>query len=584
MRELRWVYAGDGEVGVWCLQWLIEAGFRPVGLLTSGERREVKSTLTGLCPHLGGDQVKGLDVLATQEGRDWLRETAVDLIVSVSVPGVLSEGIASGARSGWLRSASPGMKARAVGSEENVAIKSAVVEWVSAEDGEVRRTWRKDPAPLASSVVIQPPADFQRVEFELFREAWLWVHSNEPAPGISLHAPAEPKGACVPTSHKVAPPLWVPQPENIKAPAGRLRVIDAGDEAEWTRILGRVQRFDCYHTAGYHRLAELNGEGKAHLFVYEQGGCTVALPLLIRPIEGISGWEDGGKPYSDATSVYGYPGPVIGGATQGGVCIQTFQTQLANELHARRVVSVFSRLNPILPETDVLRGLGEIVFVGNTVSIPLRDPLDVQWAQFRTTLRRVITKLQREGVQCVEDLSGESLEAFVEVYLQTMERLNAGSYYRFGLGYFKELCSALRSHVHLFVAKAEGKVVAGALFFECKGIVQYHLSGTRNEHLKAAPMKLVIDTARRWAAARGCEYLHLGGGVGAEEDSLFHFKAGFSQKRHAFSCWKWVVNEGAYGEIASSVREHQRLAGLRPSASNYFPAYRVAGVSGEVLS
>ena len=78
--------------------------------------------------------------------------------------------------------------------------------------------------------------------------------------------------------------------------------------------------------------------------------------------------------------------------------------------------------------------------------------------------------------------------------------------------------------------------------------------------------------------------MHLGGGVGAAEDSLFNFKAGFSQKRHAFSCWKWVVNEGAYDEIASSVREHQRLAGLRPSASNYFPAYRVGGVSAEVLS
>ena len=584
MGELRWVYAGDGVVGVRCLQWLIEAGFQPVGLLTSGDRRELDSTLMGLCPHLGGGEVKKLDVLATQVGRDWLRESAVDLIVSVSVPGVLSGGIALGARSGWLRSASPGMRAGAAGLDNDLAMKSAVVEWVSAEDGEVRRTWRREPAPLASSVVSQPSADLQRVEFELFQEAWRWVHSNEPAPGGSVHAPPEPEGVCVPTSHKAAPPLWTPQPENSKTPAGRLRVIDAGDETEWTRILGRVQRFDCYHTAGYHRLAELNGEGKAHLFVYEQGACTVALPLLIRPIEGISGWEGGGAPYFDATSVYGYPGPVMGGAAEGGVCIQTFQRQLANELHARRVVSVFSRMNPILPETDVLRSLGEIVFVGNTVSIPLRDPLDVQWAQFQTTLRRVITKLQKEGVQCVEDLSGESLEAFVEVYLQTMERRNAGSYYRFGLGYFKELCSALRSHVHLVVAKAEGQVIAGALFFECEGIVQYHLSGTRNEYLKAAPMKLVIDTARRWAAARGCEYLHLGGGVGAAEDSLFHFKAGFSQTRHAFSCWKWVVNEGAYAEITTAVREHQRLAGLRPSVSNYFPAYRGGGVSAEVLS
>ncbi len=583
MGELRWVYAGDRDVGVWCLQWLIEAGFRPVGLLTSGDRSEVDSTLMGLCPHLGVEDVRGVDVLTTQEGRDWLRGCAVDLIVSVSVPEIFSRGIPLDARSGCLRSDSPKRSPGAAGSNEEVAQKSAVVEWVSAEDGEVRWTWRKDPAQLARSGAGQPPVDLQRVEFNLFQEAWHWVHSNQLTPVVSAHVPGKAGRNVVPTPHNLPLPAPGSHPECIKASGGRLRVIDAGNETEWTRILGRVHRFDSYHTAGYHRLAELNGEGKALLFVYEQGACTVALPLLIRPIEGLDGWVGKGTPYFDATSVYGYPGPVIGGAAAGGACIESFQTQLANELHARHVISVFSRLNPILPQTDVLRGLGQISFLGNTVSIPLGDPLEMQWAQFRNNHRRVITKLQIQGVQCGVDPSGESLEPFVEVYLQTMERLNAGSYYRFGLDYFRELCSALGSQAHLFVAKSEGQVIAGALFLECNGIVQYHLSGTRNENLKAAPIKLVIDAARRWATARGCEYLHLGGGVGAEEDSLFHFKAGFSQKRHAFSCWKWVVDEGVYAEIATSVREHQRLAGLSPTASNYFPAYRVGSLPLEVL-
>jgi lipid II:glycine glycyltransferase (peptidoglycan interpeptide bridge formation enzyme) len=244
---------------------------------------------------------------------------------------------------------------------------------------------------------------------------------------------------------------------------------------------------------------------------------------------------------------------------------------------------VFSRLNPLFSQGEILQGLGEVSFVGNTVSIPLLDSLEMQWAQFRASHRQRIRKLQKHGIQCEEDRTGEYLEQFSEIYLQTMERLNASSYYRFGFPYFKELFRALRDRVHLFVAKAEEKVIAGALFFECGGIVQYHLSGMSNESLKVGAIKLVIDTARRWASAKGFEYLHLGGGVGAGEDTLFHFKAGFSQQRHDFCCWKWVVNEAAYSKIVHSVREHQRLAGLRPSSPNYFPAYRAGTVPLEDL-
>jgi hypothetical protein len=583
MNEIRWVYAGDGQVGVRCLQWLIESGLRPVGLLTRGVGKEGDSPLVGLCPFLGSDHVRGFAALATQEGRDWLRGCAVDLIVGISIPELVSRGGQLAPRYGWLRSDPSGRTSGGIDPIETGAIKGPLVEWIGAEPGGMRRIWWNKVGGQSGAHKRQDPADLEQLEFDLFREAWSWVHSNCRASRYSQQ-PAKKASQRLPAPPEAKPPAALEEMSTgVSVTAGGLRVVDAADEKEWTRVLSRVRRHDLYHTAGYHRLAERNGEGKAQLFVFEEEGATVAIPLLIRPLEGINGGGAAGAQYFDATSVYGYPGPVASNTPDGSTCIETFQKRLTHELHRRGVISVFSRLNPLLSQGELLQGLGEVSFVGNTVSIPLLEPIEMQWAHFRASHRQRIKKLQKQGIQCEEDCTGEYLEPFSEVYLQTMERLNASSYYRFGLPYFRELVRALGSRVHLFVAKAGEKVIAGALFFECGGIVQYHLSGMSNESLKAGAIKLVIDTARRWASEKGFEYLHLGGGVGAGQDSLFHFKAGFSQQRHDFCCWKWVVNEAAYSEVVRSVREHHRLAGLRPSSPNYFPAYRVGTVPSEDL-
>ena len=75
-------------------------------------------------------------------------------------------------------------------------------------------------------------------------------------------------------------------------------------------------------------------------------------------------------------------------------------------------------------------------------------------------------------------------------------------------------------------------MLAAGLFFERQGIVQYHLSGSRRPALRRQPTKLMMDDMVAWAQARGNRVLHLGGGVGGREDSLFHFKAGLLGLAH----------------------------------------------------
>src|ERR1043165_1391228 len=153
------------------------------------------------------------------------------------------------------------------------------------------------------------------------------------------------------------------------------------------------------------------------------------------------------------------------------------------------------------------------------------------------------------GVTCIRDAQKHYLLEFIDIYEETMRRVSADNSYFFGSDYFATLAEGLGEKLQLFVAMAEGQVVAGGLFTLSGGIAQYHLGGTRDAFLSLSPTGLIFDTVRLWARENSAHVLHLGGGVGAKEDSLFHFKAGFSDRRHMFHTWRWVVVPEIYRQL-----------------------------------
>ena len=149
-----------------------------------------------------------------------------------------------------------------------------------------------------------------------------------------------------------------------------MRILTTLEREEWTAAVQRATQYDFYFLPGYHALAERRGEGEARLFVYEQAGHTIVLPLLIRTLTdypGIGGWA---QTWRDATCVYGYSGPLCSHNDIPRAVVDGFQRELITALRELRVVSVFSRLHPLLPaQTTLLAGLGNHQLEGVTVSI-----------------------------------------------------------------------------------------------------------------------------------------------------------------------------------------------------------------------
>ena len=353
------------------------------------------------------------------------------------------------------------------------------------------------------------------------------------------------------------------------AGAAAFGALGTEHDAEWMGVLTQSAQHDFHHLAGYHRLAEHRGEGTAVLFTYRESGYLIALPLLLRPVD----VDDATGPH-DATSVYGYGGPIASHEQIPGQIVRSFQAALRDELVSRRVVAVFSRLHPLIAQQSLLNGLGETRAVGPTVSVDLTLPLEDQWAGYSKKCRRIIRKAQEAGVVCINDRERTYRREWVEIYHETMRRVSAPPSYLFGEEYFELLAAELGSVLHLFVALVDGKAAAAGLFTICDGIVQAHLGGFREEYSRLSPVRFLDDTARRWAVEAGARVFHLGGGVGGQEDSLFRYKAGFSDRRHHFATWRWVVDTVAYGELCERRALLEGHQGLGAGGEDYFPAYR----------
>jgi hypothetical protein len=328
----------------------------------------------------------------------------------------------------------------------------------------------------------------------------------------------------------------------------------------WTTVLESVEH-DVYHLPAYAELAARTDGGRARAFVAEDDGCRFLVPLILRPV---------GRGAVDAISPYGYPSPVWPGAAPArflDAAIAAFVDALGSE----HIVSAFIRLHPILTVAlTPFTAFGEVVAGAETVVLDLTQTPESSWRDTRENHRRSIRRAERAGFAARCDGAWERFDDFLRAYRETMTRVEAASYYFFPDSYYADLRRALGERLHLLLVERQGRVAAAALFTECCGIVQYHLGGTRDEFLAHAPMKLLFHFARSWFKDRGARLLHLGGGVASRDDSLFHFKAGFSSRRARFHSWRLITAPDTYGELVADWRNE---CGREPRGA-FFPAYR----------
>ncbi len=336
----------------------------------------------------------------------------------------------------------------------------------------------------------------------------------------------------------------------------KIRIID--NKKDWDAYIDKMYQSDFYYTYDYHNIS-IDDNYKAQLFVYEEDENTICLPLIIRPIPDNDG-------FFDATSVYGYAGPLTSVKEIPQKIIENFQKALSRIFVENNIIAVFSRLHPYFENEKYIGQLGEVVSLSETVYIDLRISPEEQYRQYRRDVKSRLKGLVRDGFTVYEDNELKYLKEFIRIYNENMKRVNAAPMYFFPDDYYDKFFKSPEIGARLYFVMKDNEIAAGSIIVFSKTVIQYHLSATAENYLKNSPVRLLLDYVRLQNTGKQQDIFHLGGGVGNAKDSLFNFKAGFSKARLTFKIWKYIVNEQKYNELC----EKEQI----PPDEPYFPAYR----------
>lgn len=344
-----------------------------------------------------------------------------------------------------------------------------------------------------------------------------------------------------------------------------LSVYTVEEKETWDGIIRSFQNYDVYYLNGYVKAFQLHGDGEPLLFHYEGEGLRGVNVVMRRDIAKDPRFA-GRIPentWFDFATPYGYGGWLLEGAGDPAPMFAAYERWC--QKHS--VVSEFVRFHPVLENQAPLTEAYEVIPLGGTIAMDLTSPEGI-WANLTSKNRNVIRKAQKNGVRIFSGRSPELYETFRGLYNATMDKDHAADYYYFSPAFYRSVLNDLPQNAQVFYARLEdGTVIAASIMLAANGRLNYHLSGSSRDCQHLAPTNLLLYEAALWGCANGCKTLHLGGGVGSGEDSLFQFKKAFYRGESR----RYHIGKKTFLPEAS-----QSLTALRGDLpeSGFFPRYR----------
>lgn len=333
------------------------------------------------------------------------------------------------------------------------------------------------------------------------------------------------------------------------------------EQAEaWDALVRTFSNYDVYYISGYVKAFQLHGDGEPLLFYGEADGVRGINVVMNRDIAADPPHAD---TYFDFATPYGYGGWLLEGTGDPAPIFADYECWCGKH----GIVSEFVRYHPVLKNHARMETAYEVTALGGTIAMDLTSPETI-WANLSSKNRNVIRKAQKNNVRIYSGRSPELFEIFREIYNATMDKDNAADYYYFAPSFYESVCKDLPHNSQIFYAQLpDGRVIASSIMLWANERMNYHLSGSRREYQSLAPTNLLLYEAALWGCEAGCKTLHLGGGVGSGEDSLFAFKKSFFRGEPCrYHIGRKIFDAEKYSVLCA-------MRGGLPD-SGFFPRYR----------
>lgn len=340
-----------------------------------------------------------------------------------------------------------------------------------------------------------------------------------------------------------------------------LEIVDINQQERWDEIVTGFPNYDVYYLSGYVIPFMHHGDGRPKLLYYNVEGLRAIYVFMVRDTD----IED----LYDSTTPYGYGGILFDGDVNER-SVATFWNIFSGFMQEIGIVDDFVRYHPVLGNAEPLRAVANVTDLGRTVALDLSSP-EVIWENLTSKKRGKIRKAQKNGIQIFHGQDIKLFKDFIPIYDVTMDKDNASGYYYFDQKFFELLHEGLRDHYEMFYAMIDGKIIMMAIMLYCNGQMHYHLSGSLPEYRNLEPNNLLLYEAALWGCEKELKTLHLGGGVGSGNDSLFEFKKGFNRNADLqFSIGRHIFDQAAYDQLVKNKKNN--CPGLNLDSA-FFPLY-----------
>jgi len=327
-------------------------------------------------------------------------------------------------------------------------------------------------------------------------------------------------------------------------------VLTWEDRDRWKHYLSLLpcEQQDVYYLPEYIRLYEEMGNDKAHCFVYRSGNDVALYPFLLGRINDLGYKLD--RDYYDIQGAYGYNGVVS--TSDDPSFLQGLSDAWRRWCREQNVVAEFIRYNPVLQNENRCIWAPPIEALDN-VLLHLSSYDDIWKHSYHRDVRTSIRKAGEYNLSFSghfgSDITDGLYDEFKDLYLHTMKRREANSFYLFSDQYYQSLRDLLAANLFIGFAYYEGKAISADMYLH-NGINVYgFLSGTLEDFYYTKPNRFLRDEGIKALLGQGFKYLCMGGGL-TRGDSTYKYKKAFSMDRHSlFYFGKCIHNPVKYEEV-----------------------------------
>ena len=351
-----------------------------------------------------------------------------------------------------------------------------------------------------------------------------------------------------------------------------LDLIKFDEREKWNKIVKSFENYDIYYLTDYLKAFKIHGDGEPLLFYYEDKNFKAMNVVMKRDIAFDKQFigEIATNTFYDIMTPYGYGGFLI-----EGIIIQESLKKLDNEYVAlcleEGIISEFVRFHPVIKNSEDLKDIYDISMLGKTITMQLSSQNKIL-SNLTSEKKKRIRKAKKLGFEIYWGRNSELIDKFIVLYNSTMDTNDAKDYYYFNKEFFTSILYDLKYHSSIFYAvDDEERIIAMAIFLFTNRQINCFLSASDKELDNLALTNLIMYEVACWGSENGYQTLHMGGGVGGKEDSLYNFKKGFNKNSATqFPIGKKIFNKEKYRMLEDIRKEKDDFN----AETSFFPIYR----------